>query len=144
MIDSRQNYLLQLSSMKKPANPKNSIQDKVLKKLDEIEKEIKLLDEKGKSSERSLSLRIMSEGANIREELKRSIGAEIQLAAHETGEILQERLTDFSDKMFTKIDPLLKELVDNREDRALASDESEEFKRKLGNHEKRIAKLEDN
>lgn len=73
-----------------------------------------------------------------------AIRAEIKDAGAELEYRLEERFTVFSDKLFTMIDPILKEIVDSREDRVLASDESEEFKRKLGNHEKRIVKLEEN
>ena len=55
---------------------------------------------------------------------------------------IEEKLVKFRDTILTAIDPLLKELEQRREDRELASDQTEKIRRQLGNHEKRIKSLE--
>ena len=68
-------------------------------------------------------------------------------------EIVNEYLSGKSIDYFSKkykcdkvstIDPILKEVVDSREDRAIASEYSEEMREQLENHGKRLTKLEKN
>ncbi len=86
----------------------------------------------------------MAEGAESRQELKRSLGAEIQLGMHEIEGHLQEKLTAFSDRLFTMIDPILKEVVNSREDRVISTKNDEEFRTAIAAHDKRLTKLEKN
>lgn len=95
-------------------------------------------------TERSLNIRIMTEGAETRTDLKRSLGAKVQLAVHEAEGRLRDDFTKMGDRLFTMIDPILKEVVNSREDRIIASEHSEEMPEQLENHSKRLAKLEKN
>lgn len=98
-----------------------------------------------KKSSTPISLETLTEALNKRDSyLVSVIKTEVNDLGMKIEHGVEKRLTEFSEKMYTRIDPLLREIVDSREDRALASDEAEEFKRKLANHEKRIIKLEEN
>jgi len=55
---------------------------------------------------------------------------------------IDAKLTKFRDTILTAIDPLLAELEHRRQDRELASHQTEEIRSQLGSHEKRIKKLE--
>ncbi len=48
------------------------------------------------------------------------------------------------DKLYTRIDPILSEVVNARVDRDMSTESIEDLRRKTKDHEKRITKLENN
>lgn len=52
------------------------------------------------------------------------------------------RFNAFADRILTAIDPLLQELETRQQDREIGTAQMEEVKSRIGNHEKRITKLE--
>ena len=55
---------------------------------------------------------------------------------------IDDKLTKFKDTILTAIDPLLQELEQRREDREIATYQTEQMRSQFNNHEKRIKKLE--
>ncbi len=55
---------------------------------------------------------------------------------------INDKLTKFKDTILTAIDPLLQELEQRREDREIATYQTEQIRDQLSNHEKRIKKIE--
>ncbi len=57
-------------------------------------------------------------------------------------EKLEEKLSQFRSDLYNKIDPILKEIVDSRDERVIVSHRISEHGDRLEDHEKRIGKLE--
>lgn len=55
---------------------------------------------------------------------------------------LEKQIHDLKDDMFTKIDPILKEVEDARVDRELSTEQAEEFKSKIKELETKVKRLE--
>src|SRR5579871_4882950 len=75
---------------------------------------------------------------------KAEMRAEIQEAIDKQSEELKSIWTKTMDELYQRIDPLLEEIVTAREDRTIATRDTEEMKATLKDHEKRLQKLEKN
>lgn len=105
------------------------------------------IDEKNRSLEKRIDtlekmdhLHILSSSIHVEASLRKIVEAEIRIAKDE----IKQQITEFKDLILTTVDPLLQELEMRQEDRAIASQQSEEFQAKLDEHEERINKLEGN
>lgn len=102
-----------------------------------IEKRIDIL-------EKMDHLHVLSSSTHVEAGLRKVIEAEIRIAKDDILYEIKKQITDFKDLILTTVDPLLKELETRAEDRAIASEQTEEFQSKLDEHEKRITKIENN
>jgi hypothetical protein len=57
---------------------------------------------------------------------------------------VDETISKSMNQLYTRIDPLLSEIENNRIDRVLTTDQLQTLKRRADNHERRIKKLENN
>ncbi|MBI3290188.1 hypothetical protein HYZ78_02240 [Candidatus Microgenomates bacterium] len=69
---------------------------------------------------------------------KSELRAEIHLAVKE----LKESWREYIDSILTKIDPVLKEVLDAREERVIMNGMIDDLKETTSSHDKRISKLE--
>ncbi len=67
---------------------------------------------------------------------------EILSSASETQRRLERLIKDFKSENFTRLDGIVKELEDLREDKVIGISQTKELKKKAEEHEKRINKLE--
>jgi len=57
-------------------------------------------------------------------------------------EKLEEKFSQFKDELYTKIDPVLEEVMANRDERTIISHHVSDHGDRLDDHEKRIQRLE--
>ena len=74
---------------------------------------------------------IRIEGKVIREQLSFDLGNQIKTA-----------FSELQDRLFTKIDPILKEVLANREERSIMNYKLEKHSNTINSHSKKIKKLE--
>lgn len=117
--------------MKKKTSPNQTVTVSILNDV-----LTQALDKQDKKLELTLNKRDDNFFAFMRAEIKGTI--------YESEVRLKDEFVSFADKLFTKIDTLLKEVVDSREHMALSTQDDEDFKKTLQIHEKRIVKLEGN
>ena len=73
---------------------------------------------------------------------EKSLRIDIKLLLLNLERRLEQRITQTRDILLTTFDPLLKELEQRREDREIATYQTEQIRNQLNNHEQRIKKLE--
>lgn len=73
---------------------------------------------------------------------ERVLRAEIATSVSETKEELKEYVSQATDKILTRIDPVLKEVLASREERTIVAHQVSELRDQADNHEERIEKLE--
>ena len=73
---------------------------------------------------------------------EKSLQIDFKLALLSLGRKIEQKITQTRDFLLTTFDPLLKELELRREDREIATYQTEQMRSQLNNHDKRIKKLE--
>lgn len=79
---------------------------------------------------------------------KKSAGSELvtndylDIRLDELRDEVKDMITQTHSKLYTRIDPLLKEIVDNREDREIGTQKVRDLEIRLNSHDRRIKKLE--
>lgn len=108
------------------------------KSLAQIQHQLKLMEEKNNRIESKLMFEIMSQGTKTRKNLESTFAAEIAVAVQESNDNLDKKLTEFSDKMFTRIDPILAEVENARIDRELTTEKFQKLEKRVDKIEKII------
>lgn len=75
-------------------------------------------------------------------ELEEALDIKLALQKDEIITEVGEMITQAHSKLYTRIDPLLKEIVDNREDREIGTQKVRDLEIRLNSHDRRIKKLE--
>ena len=73
---------------------------------------------------------------------EKSLRIDFKLALLNLERRIEQNITQTRDVLLTTFDPLLKELEQRREDREIATYQTEQIRNQLNNHEQRIKKLE--
>ncbi|OGH12617.1 MAG: hypothetical protein A2857_05040 [Candidatus Levybacteria bacterium RIFCSPHIGHO2_01_FULL_36_15] len=110
------------------------------KKLDqhfeEIENQLKVIDQKRYNAERDLRIQITSSSFDTQQRLEKALRAEIQVAVRELEENLESKFTTVEDKL-AKIEKRLNQRITLVGDLITTN-----MTQKLEDHEKRILRLE--
>lgn len=99
-------------------------------RLDKIENRLDKIDDRLKSIDKNI---------DVSEKLLRM---EIRMSSDSTVRQILESISEFKSLILTTVDPLLKELEERREDRAVATYQTEELKQQVIDVQKRLSKLE--
>lgn len=72
---------------------------------------------------------------------ERILSAEIKTSLNEAEQRLEEKLTQATDKILTRIDPFVKEVRDSYEERSILANQISELRVRVDNHEEQIKQL---